>query len=82
MYRIITEKKSVAAIKALLGKLGLDFTVYYADGSWRGNAESSLLIELDLASEDSAVRAARLIKKSNAQHAILLQEIPTKSRLM
>ena len=82
MYRILTERKNVAGIKSLLGRLGLDFTVYYGDGSWHGRGEASMLIELDQASKGTAKRAARLIKKSNAQQAVLLQEVPTKSRLI
>lgn len=82
MYRILTENKNVEAIKSLLGNLGLDFTVYHGDGSWHGHTENSLLIELDRASEATAIRAARLIKQSNAQQAVLLQEIPAKSRLI
>lgn len=82
MYRIITEKKNVRAVKALLSMLGLDFTVYYGDGSWKGQNERSLVIELDRASGKTAERAAMLIKKSNAQQAILLQRVPTTSRFI
>jgi hypothetical protein len=80
MYRILTENKNVDGIKSLLGTLGLDFTVYYGDGSWHGREEHSLLIELDRASERLAKKAAQLIKKSNSQQAVLLQKVPARSR--
>jgi hypothetical protein len=80
MYRILTENKNVEGIRSLLGNLGLDFTFYYGDGSWHGRNEHSLLIELDRASERVAEKAARLIKRSNSQQAVLLQEVPARSR--
>jgi len=82
MYRILTEYKNVDAIRALLAGLRLDFTVYCGDGSWRGQAENSMLIELDMVSADLAEEVARLIKQTNTQESVLLQEIPTKSRLI
>jgi hypothetical protein len=82
MYRILTENKNADQVKRMLGGLGLDYTVYYGDGSWRGQAENSMLIELDNASADVAETIAKLIKENNFQHAVLLQEIPVTSRLI
>jgi len=82
MFRILTENRNTGAIKRLLRDLGLDYTVYYCEGSWRGQAEKSMLIELDATTEQRAERVARLIKKSNLQQAVLLQEIPGKTRLI
>lgn len=82
MYRIFTERKNANAVKALLGRLGLDYTVYDCDGSWNGQTEKSMLIELDGVSADVAERAAHLIKQTNLQEAVLLQEIPARSKLI
>ena len=82
MYRILTESKNVDAVKALLGSLGFDYTVYYCDGSWHGQMESSMVIELGNASENDAHALAQLIKQTNAQQAVLVQNIPATSHLI
>jgi hypothetical protein len=46
MYRILTENKNADQVKRTLSGLGLDFTVYYGEGTWRGQHENSLMIEL------------------------------------
>lgn len=82
MHRILTQWKRPATIRRLLRKLGVDFTLYACDGSWKGQRERSMLIELDGVSRQLAEKAARLIKKLNLQKAVLLQEIPVVSRLL
>jgi len=82
MYRILTESKNVNAVKALLGRLGYDYTVYYCDGSWHGQTESSMVIELGTASENEAHTLAQIIKQTNAQQAVLVQSIPATSCLI
>ncbi len=82
MYRILTENKNADAVKGLLGSLGLDYTMYYGDGSWQGQAENCMLIELDNASEHTAGVAAALIKRLNNQQALLLQHIPVTTHLV
>jgi hypothetical protein len=82
MYRILTENKNVRELKILLVNMNLDYTMYYADGSWKGRPEDSLIIELGDASEDVAEAVAKLIKHANFQQAVLLQEIPIMSRLI
>jgi hypothetical protein len=82
MYRILTEEKNVDQIKAALNGLGLDFTLFNAQGSWKGMEENSLAIELDNIPRRRAENAARIIKSMNNQEAVLLQEIPVKSKLM
>lgn len=76
------ENKNVCEVKKLLVNMNLDYTMYYADGSWKGQPEDSLMIELADASEDVAEAVARLIKHANFQQAVLLQEIPVMSRLI
>jgi len=82
MYRILTENKNADAVKGLLGSLGLDYTMYFGDGSWHGQAENCMLIELDNAPQDVAEVVATLIKALNLQQAVLLQHIPVTSQLV
>ena len=82
MYRILTENKNPDQIKKILESLCLDYTVYYGDGSWHGQTENSIMIELDNTSGAIAETAARLIKETNFQQSVLLQEIPVTSRLI
>ena len=82
MYRILTENKNADAVKGLLGSLGLDYTMYFGDGSWHGQAENCMLIELGNTSQDVAEVVATLIKALNLQQAVLLQHIPVTSQLV
>jgi hypothetical protein len=82
MYRILTESRNVDLVKTTLGNLGLDYTLYAGNGSWRGQPENSLIIELDNITKDLAEKAAKLIKRINSQEKILLQEIPVKSQFV
>jgi hypothetical protein len=82
MYRILTESKNIDLVKTGLGNLGLDYTLYSADGSWKGQEEHSLIIELDNITRKLAKKAAKLIKRINRQEKVLLQEIPVTSQLV
>ena len=82
MYRILTEEKNVEQVKATLTSLGLDFTLYRARGSWHGQEENSLAIELENISRNLAESTARTIKSMNEQEAVLLQEFPVTSKLI
>ena len=82
LFRILTEHKNVKRIKAMLTGLGLDFTMYRARGSWQGQEEHSLAIELDNIPRHRAENAAKAIKSMNNQEAVLLQEIPVVSKLL
>jgi len=82
MFRILTEDKNVKFIKDLLARRCIDYTMYHCEGSWQGSPEKSMLIELDGASRKVAEALARHIKNANIQQAVLIQEIPVKSRLV
>jgi len=82
MYRILTEEVNVDLLKATLVGLGLDFTLFHAQGCWRGQRENSLAIEFDNVSRNRAEDAARIIKSINRQEAVLLQEFPINSQLI
>jgi hypothetical protein len=82
MYRILTESKNLELVKSGLRKLGIDYTLYSGDGSWKGEEERSLIIELDNIPREHAEEAARLIKRINQQEKVLLQEIPITSQFV
>ncbi len=82
MYRIVTENKNAETIKAFLGSFGLDYTVYYCEGSWQGQTENSMVVELGSVSEEIAEAMAQFIKQTNVQQAVLIQNIPVTSRLI
>jgi hypothetical protein len=82
MYRILTEEKRVDLVKSVLIDLGLDFTLFSGHGSWHGQEEDSLAIELSNIPRHRAEYVARIIKSMNNQEAVLLQEIPVVSQLI
>lgn len=82
MYRILTERKNLSMIKEVLSSLGLDFTIYATAGSWKGQYENSVIIELDHVTKTVARNAAKTIKKMNKQKKVLLQQIPVRSQLI
>ena len=82
MFRILTENKNVEQVKTALVRLGLDYTVYRAEGAWQGQQEDSLMIELDNITKELAEKAARQIKELNRQEAVLLEEIPVVSQFI
>lgn len=82
MYRILTEAKNVEGVKQELIRLGLDYTVYQAEGAYKGAPESSLVIELDNVRREVVFVAARLIRDMNTQEAVLVQEIPVVSEMV
>ena len=82
IFRILTEEINVDRLKATLVGLGLDFTLFHAQGCWHGRKENSLAIEFDDVSRHRAEEVARIIKSMNNQEAVLLQEIPVNSILI
>lgn len=76
MFRIATERKNVGLVKELLCKRGLDFTILFGEGGWRGSTENSMIIELSGVSRTSVQAMALVIKRVNQQEAVLLQEFP------
>jgi len=82
VFRILTEEKNVDKIKAMLVGLGLDFTLFTGHGTWKGQEENSVAVELDNITREEAEHAARTIKRMNSQESVLLQEIPIVSDLI
>ena len=75
MLRILTENKQKNEIENILIALGLDFTVYEAEGTWKGIREKSLVIELADAKFSEAIVAAKEIRKLNNQESVYVQDI-------
>ena len=82
MFRILTEDKNVECVRDFLDRYCVDYTMYRCEGSWQGSRERSMLIELDGVSLEIAEALAQYIKRANVQEAVLVQEIPAKSRLI
>jgi hypothetical protein len=82
VHRILTEAKNVEGVKRLLIRLGLDYTVLLAEGSYQGAQERSLVIELVNARRELVFTAAKQIKDLNTQDAVLVQEIPVVSKMV
>jgi hypothetical protein len=56
MYRILTEQKKSDQVKAALGNLGFDYTVFNTQGSWYEQIANSMAIELYGASWGESLR--------------------------
>lgn len=82
MYRILTESKNVDQVKTGLRDLGLDYTLMFGDGSWEGQPENSLIIELCNTTRGLAKKAVKFIKQTNDQKKVMLQKIPITSQLL
>jgi hypothetical protein len=70
MYRILTEEKNIDQLKAMLIGLGLDFSVFSGHGTWQGQEENSLAIELSNIPRHRAEFVAKTIKSMNNQEAV------------
>lgn len=76
MYRICTEDKNREQVHAILDSFVDGYAVFPGIGSWKGQREQSLTIDLVGASRDTAHSIALRIKDLNEQEAVLLLEIP------
>lgn len=79
LYRLLTEDKNRSDIIKIIGRFFESFTLLSAVGYWRGQAEQSLIIEIDATSLDvpnvrERVEAiAEEICTSNNQECVLQQ---------
>ena len=76
MYRICTEDKNREAIHAILDSHVEGYAVLPGVGSWKGQREKSLTIDLIGPSLETARQIAEEIKAANQQEAVLLLDIP------
>ena len=83
-YRIITEDKNRVRIESWVGVFFDGFTVYPAQGYWKGKRENSLIIEIDVSPDDPkrVSMLAYALKYINHQEAVLVQEIPCTKTLI
>lgn len=89
IIRICTEDKGNSfELKALCSKYFDGYTIYSADGVWKGTQELSLIIEiavLDRTTRKARTRARELaiaIKVLNKQEAVLIEYIDSKNELV
>lgn len=80
LYRLWTEDTNRAGI-TLVCDLALDsYTLFTADGVWKGTHEKALCIEVETGCKpDLLLQLARTIKNMNGQDAVLVQMIPCDS---
>ena len=88
MYRILTERKNVEAIRRILDERFESYTILDAEGCWRGQHESAIVIELASTEAwsdqygNDVHEAAREIKELNGQEAVLVQYVQATSELI
>jgi hypothetical protein len=82
LYRIFTERKRTARIKAAAARLFPAFTLLPAHGCWQGQPERSLILEIETDDESKVLALAQHIKALNRQQAVLVQCLPISSRLV
>lgn len=82
MLRLMTELKNPEKIKRIIHGFGLDYTVFIAQGCWRGVEEPSLVVEFDDASLKAVIQIAIAVKRLNEQQAVLIQRIRAQSRFV
>ena len=80
LYRVFTEDKNRRGIKRICNRLFNGYTMYPAQGVWKGVPEKSLCIEVSSGGQEGYVAlrvktAAEEIKELNRQEAVLIQEV-------
>jgi uncharacterized membrane-anchored protein YitT (DUF2179 family) len=76
MYRIYTEDVSRADVYAILDSHVSGYTVLEAIGSWKGQREASLIIELMDVPASTVTAIARIIRAHNKQESVLVVNVP------
>jgi len=80
LYRIVTQRKRVRRIRKICNRLFDGYTMYPADGAWKGIAEKSLVVEVltdGLSYASVRVKqAAQEIRELNRQECVLVQSFP------
>ena len=73
MYRIVTERKGLENVRAILARLGLDYSIFFGMGSYKLQPEECMVLEFEFAERSAVLTAAQLIGESNAQECVLFQ---------
>lgn len=74
MFRILTEDVNRASIYAILDSEVDGYTVTPSIGSWKGQQENSLAIDLVNVERSTVYAIAETIKATNAQESVLVLE--------
>lgn len=82
MYRLYTQDLNREELNAIIAAQFDSFTTYNARGFYHGTPEDSLVIEIETQDGAGVEKIAQEIKRVNAQESVLLEEIPTKARLV
>ena len=76
MFRILTEDKNRDGILGILDSHVDGYTVTSTQGSWKGQRENSLAIDLIDVPRETVEKIARVIKWENQQESVLILEVP------
>ena len=76
MFRILTEDKNRDGILGILGSHVDGYTVTSTQGSWKGQRENSLAIDLIDVPREIVEKIAQVIKLENQQESGLSLEVP------
>jgi len=77
MYRILTEDINRESIYGILDSHVDGYTVTPSIGSWRGQRERSLAIDLVDVPRDTVEKIAKVIRWENQQESVLIIELPS-----
>jgi uncharacterized membrane-anchored protein YitT (DUF2179 family) len=76
MYRIYTEDANRSDVYAILDSHVSGYTIIEAIGSWKGQREASLVIELIDVPASTVTAIARTIRAHNKQESVLVVDVP------
>ncbi len=84
VYRIYTEDVNRSGILGIVSNVFDGFTVFQTFGYWKGNRESSLVIEIvgDSSDKSKIRKIAKAIRLVNRQDSVLVQEVSASSNLI
>ena len=85
LYRIYTENKNREQVVELVAKRFDGFTVFEAEGYWKGQQERSLIIEIvpNIKYPEYKIEGLALdIRTLNQQESVLIQQVECESWLV
>jgi hypothetical protein len=78
LYRILTENVNKEQIVKIVSLHFDGFTIYEAEGYWKGKPEKALVIEIDSGNDLWLImKIAKEIKAFNCQESVMVQGITT-----
>lgn len=79
MFRILTEDKNRSGILSILDSYVDGYTVTPVIGSWKGQRENSLAIDLVGVDAETVRKIATVIKWENTQESVLVLDLTAQS---